>query len=270
MPLLSNSYFNLIDFDGLTAIQSDISSVVIPYVDGDIVNKIQAMPRTVTLYLRLKQAAGIENARRYIMQYVKPKLTGKVRMERDEHILELEGLVEEISLPRFEAGCVMAITLHCSQPYWQDLKQVISGLSQILNLHYFPINQGGLAFPVEGIPFGAYDDDLTQDIYNAGDVSTGIVIQIVANGTVVNPRIYNTLTGEYIGITDTLTLNDEVVISTVKGEKFISKNNVNIIDKIASGSTFLQLETGSNTFTISADSGVEAVYFAIMYRQKYV
>lgn len=270
MPLLQSDYFNIVDVDGFTRIQSDISSVIIPYVDGDKITKIQAQPRPVTLYLRLKQSAGIEKAKRYIFQFVKPKVQGIIRAEQDGRTLELIGTVEEIDLPRFERGCIMAISLHCSTPYWQDVKQVISGLSQIINLHYFPLDQGGLAFPVEGVPFGAYDDDLSQEIVNLGDASTGLVIKIVAKGEVVNPKIYNTFTGEYVGINDTLQTNDEVTISTVKGEKYILKNGVNIIDKIMSGATFLQLATSVNEFTISADSGIEAVYFTMMYRQLYV
>lgn len=270
MPLFGNPYFTLTDVDGFTTVASSLASVTVPSVDGDIITNIQAQPRTVVLYLRLKQSAGIEAAKRYIFQYVKPKLSGTLQLTQDGREIELTGLVETIELPRMAQGCTMAITLHCSQPYWSDVDFVVEMISQIINLHYFPIDQGGLAFPPAGVPFGAYDNDLTRTIENAGDVETGCVITIVALGTVTNPRIWNTQTGEFIGITDTLAGNDSVIISTIKGQKTITKNGVNIIDKIAAGSTFLQIETGQNEFTISADNGISNVYFTLTYKQLYV
>jgi hypothetical protein len=270
MPLLGSQYFTLTGIDGFTTVQSSIASVVVPFVDGDTITNIQAQPRSVVLYLRLKETAGIEAAKRYIFQYVKPKLTGKLQLQQDGRNIELAGVVEAIELPRFEQGCTMAITLHCSQPYWQDVDFVVQEISEIINLHYFPLPEGGLAFPADGVPFGAYDEDLTQELTNEGDVETGMVITIIALGEVVNPRIYNTYTGDYIGVTDTLEGNDAVTISTIKGQKTITKNGENIIDKIMSGSTFLQLATGTNEFTIQADGGIENVYFTMTYKELYV
>lgn len=270
MPLLSNPYFTIVDIEGFTSVTSDLASVTVPFVDGDTVTNIQAQPRTVVIYLRLKQSAGIEAAKRYVLQYVKPKLNGTLQMTRDGKETQLVGLVEAIELPRFEQGCTMQVTLHCSQPYWEDVDFVVQEISQVIDLHYFPEDQGGLAFPTDGVPFGVYDDDLTRSMTNEGDVDTGVLITIIALGAVTNPKIYNTLTGEYIGITDTLAGNDEVVINTIVGQKTVTKNGVNIIDKIMSGSKFLQLGVGYNEFTIEADSGIDSVYFTLTYKQKYV
>lgn len=271
MPLLNNQYFTLTDIDGFTTVKSDIASVTVPFVDGDTITNIQAQPRSVVLYLRLKESAGIETAKRYVFGYVKPKLTGTLQLQQDERNLQLVGVVEAIELPRFGQGCTMAITMHCSQPYWQDVDFVVAEISEIINLHYFPIDQGGLAFPTEGVPFGAYDDDLTQELTNNGDVETGLVITIISTGTVVNPRIYNTYTGEFIGVNDTLAGNEYVTITTIKGQKTITKNGgENIIDKIMQGSTFLQLATGTNEFNIQAESGIDDVYFTLTYKRLYV
>lgn len=270
MPLLGNQYFSLTGVDGFTTLASNLASVTVPSVDGDTVTNIQAQPRTVVLYLRLKQAAGIETAKRYIFQYIKPKLSGTLQLNQDGRQIELAGIVETIELPRFDQGCTMAVTMHCSQPYWQDVDFVVQMISQIIDLHYFPDDQGGLAFPQSGLPFGAYDNDLTRTLDNAGDVDTGCVITIVALGEVVNPKIWNNQTGAFIGIDDTLAGNDQVIINTIKGQKTVTKNGVNIIDKISAGSTFLQIETGQNELTISADSGLEYVYFTITYKQLYV
>ena len=57
MPLLDSDYFTLSEIDGFTFAQSNIASVVVPFVDGDTITNIQANPRAVTLYLSIKQTA---------------------------------------------------------------------------------------------------------------------------------------------------------------------------------------------------------------------
>lgn len=264
MSLLHNDYFSVIDITGLTSINNDVAAVVVPQMDGDVINNVQAQPRDVTIYLRLKQSAGIQRAQRYVMQYVKPKLTGTLHMVRDDLDIKLEGIVTAIDLPRFTQGCTMAITLYCSMPYWVDVNTVQAELSTIINLHHFPIS-----FPAEGVPFGEYDNDLSQHLNNTGDVATGMIITLIATGDVVNPKLTAT-DGQFIGITDTLQENDEVIINTVKGEKSITKNGTDILNKITEGSHFLQLQTGDNKFTISADEGVNNMYFMLEYRRLYI
>lgn len=270
MPFFGNEYFNIVGADGLTTVMSDISAVVVPFVDGDTVTNVQATPRTVVLYLAPRQDAGVEEMERYVLRHVKPKQTGRLHIERDGRNIELAGIVEAIDLPRFERGCIMAITMHCSMPYWQDVDYAVAEISEIINLHYFPLDLGGLAFPADGIPFGVYDDDLTQTVTNRGDVEAGMIIQIIATGEVVNPRIIDRATGEYIGVDDTLQGNDEVTIVTLKGQKSITKNGVNVIDTITEGSTFMQIPTGETEYTIGADEGIENLYFTLSFKQRYI
>lgn len=268
MPLLNDSHYVLTGVDGFTSISSNVSSVTVPYVDGDNVTNVQAQPRSLVIYLRL--TGDIETSKRYIFRYVKPKVNGTIRLNQDERDIQLSGIVEAIQLPRFEQGCTMQITLHCAQPYWEDVDFVVKEISTILDLHYFPIELGGLAFPPSGVPFGVYDTNQTRNMENNGDVDTGMVITVIALGEVKNPRIYNTLTGDYIGIDDILQGNDEVIINTIKGQKTITKNGVNIIDRITKGSSFLQIEVGHNEFTIDALKGLDNVYFTLTYKQRYV
>lgn len=264
MPLFSNDFFNLVDITGLTMLNSNVASVVVPYMDGDVVNSVQAQPREPTLYLRLKQSAGIQAAKRYVMQYVKPKRSGTLHIVCDDMDIRLEGIVTAVDLPRFTQGCTMAVTLYCAMPYWVDSEAVKAEISPIINMHHFPVS-----FPEEGIVLGTFDNDLSQHLVNRGDVETGMIISMIATGEVVNPRL-TAEDGRFIGINDTLQENDEVIINTVKGEKSITKNGVNILNKIAEGSHFLQLQTGDNRFTISADEGVNSIYFTLEYKRLYI
>ena len=264
MALIGNQMFTLTSIDGFTSADSDVSSVIVPFVDGDTVTNVQARAREITLYLRLKQDVGIELAKQYVLSYVKLKKPCKLSMVRNGQPLEISGTVTYIDLPRFEQGCTMQISLHCEMPYWTDVDYIINEIRDVIQLHHFP-----LAFPA-AIPFGVYDDDNTQTCTNNGDVTTGMLMRLIALDTVVNPKVVNADTGEYIGINDTLTANDEVIINTNKGQKSITKNGVNIINKIMTGSTFLQLESGVNAFNLQAASGASNIYLQLEYKRRFI
>ena len=174
-------------------------------------------------------------------------------------------------MPRFTSIATMQISLYCSQPYWEDVDYLVQDISEVIDLHYFTdYPDDMLYFPEEGIPFGEYDTNRTKVLENTGDVDVGLEIHIIALGNVENPVIYNA-DGEFIGINDTLSSGEEIIITTEKGNKTITKNGANIISKIMRESTWLQLRTGENEFTIDSKDGTEGnMYFTVTYKRRYV
>ena len=166
-------------------------------------------------------------------------------------------------MPRFTNNVIMQITLYCAQPYWEDADYIVKYISDILNLHRFQITWS------EPLPMGVYDMTRTRSFLNEGDAAVGMIVTITAQGDVVNPALYNNLTGEYIGIDDTLSVGDEVVINTIRGQKSITKNGVNVLSKLRAGSTWMQLDVGNNIFLIDADSGASDMYFTLIFKQAY-
>ena len=143
-------------------------------------------------------------------------------------------------------------------------------ISRVLNMHYFPLDVGGLAFPVEGLIMGEYNLNMTQTYTNDGDAECGVVITIIALGDVLNPAIYKQ-DGTFIGVKDSMVSGDEIIINTNRGEKGITKNGANILSKIMPGSTFIQLETGDNELTIDSDGDTEGnVYFTLSFKRRCV
>lgn len=271
MPLVNNEYFYLAGCDGLTRTNISLASSTTPSMDGDRVNNVQAQPRSIVLYLEARQGKNVEDVKRYVTAYVKPKLSGTLRWNQNEREIEITGIVQAMEMPRFSQKCIMQITLYCSEPYWADLAYLITELSNIIGMHYFPIDIGGLSFPTEGVPFGVYERNHVKNFTNDGDVASGMIITITALTVATNPVLRNLSTGQFIGINDTLVAGDEVIISTYKGRKTITKNGVNIIDKIMPGATFLQLEVGGNEFMIdSDDEEIANMYFTLTYKRLYV
>lgn len=270
IDLFRNPYFDLTNVDGMTGVANDIAASTTPSMDGDKINNIQTQPRGIVLDLRIKDCVSVEEAKRYILRSVKPKQKGKLVLNHAGRELSISGVVEAISMPRFDQEITMQVTLYCSNPYWQDVENVLLEISRILNMHYFSLDVGGLAFPVEGVVMGEYDTNMTRTYTNDGDAECGMIITIVALADVLNPAIYKP-DGSYIGVNDSMVLGDEIIINTNRGEKSITKNGVNILSKIKPGSTFLQLDTGDNELTINSDGDTEGnVYFMLSFKRRFV
>lgn len=270
IDLWQNELFHLVDVDGLTSVTADVASSTTPSMDGDIINMIQAQPRGIVLTLRFKQGVSVEMAKRYVLAVVKPKHKGTLRMVDEGRETEIVGVVTGVTMPRFTNAVMMQITMHCSAPFWEDVNDIIVKLSRIRDMHYFPVPEMGLAFPVEGVAFGVYDVNMTQTYTNEGDVECGMVITIIAVADVTNPTIYRS-DGAFIGINDTLVAGDEIVIDTNKGRKSIKKNGVSIFSKVRAGSDFFQLEVGNNEITIDSEDGTENnMYFTLSFKRRFV
>lgn len=269
LDLFNDEFFDLVDAENLTFANTSIAAATIPTIDGDNVNNIQANPRPIALYLRVKNYVDVELCKRHILNVIKLKQKAKLTFTQglgdEQRIIEIDGLVESVEMPRFSNSCTMIIHLHCENSYWQDVNAVIVEISRVIGSHHFEI-----FFPINApIPLGYIDRQMTQSYTNDGDVDTGVIISIVALGAVTNPRITNAA-GEYIGVNDSLVANDKIIINTNKGSKTITKNGVSILNKIKAGSTFIQMATGENQFTIGADSGAGNMYFNITFKRQFI
>ena len=268
LPLWFSDYFIVSNVDGMTASAVNVSSNTVYSMDGDRITNMQTQPRQIIIDLTIKQGVSVEAAKEHVLQFVKPKQAATLLLNYDlsgaEQSKAINGRVSSITMPRFTNNAVMQIALYCPVPYWEDAEFIVKYISDILDLHHFEITWS------EPLPMGVYDITRTREILNMGDAAVGMVVTISAQGAVKNPALYNNLTGEYIGITDTLAVGDEVVINTIRGQKSITKNGVNVLSKLMAGSTWLQLDVGSNILLVDAESGASEMYFALTFKQAYV
>lgn len=269
LPLSHNNRFKLSHVDGITLAEVDISTTTNPTIDGDIVNNTRVIARPITLDISIERE--VESTARYILRYIKTKMKGTLRRTQDGRTMQISGIVESISLPRFTSAATMQISMHCSQPFWEDIENTSEEIAEVLDLFYFTDKPDDmLYFPEEGIAFGEIDMNRTKVLTNEGDASVGMEIHITALNTVKNPIIYNS-DGQYFGVDITLQSGDEIIITTEKGNKTLTLNGANIISKRREGSTWLQLELGENEFTIDSEDGTEGnMYFTVVYKQRYI
>lgn len=276
LDLIHSDLFTLTNVDGMTAAATDISSVVIGGIDGDYINNIQAQPRGIIFDLRIKQNVNVEYAKRAVLEIVKLKQSCSLQWTQNNRTLTIKGVVDTVTMPRWNNEVTMQISIHCGQPFWEDLNEILAEISEAKNLHYFTDIEGDmLYFPEAGIPLGEYDLSRTRKFFNAGDVAVGMIIEVLAVDTVTNPIIYDQ-NGNFFGVgygSKSLTMyaGDKLIINTKTGEKSVTLNGVSQLDKVKPRSTWLQFAAGENEFSInSEDLSVENMIFSLIYKQRYI
>ena len=278
LDLLNNTNkFILFKAEALHGIETDISESESPYMDGSNIDIVKALPRGIELTFKL--VGEVKDSINFFTKYIKSKQFVTLREIEDDKDIIIKGVATIPPYSRMLQDCEITLTIYCGQPYWEDINYVVEIISEKIDLLFFPIN--GQYFTSIGRPFGVIDTSLEKTFINKGDVSVGMLLNLVALGTVTNPRIScssGEQNGWYMQLNLTLQSNDEVKINTVKGNKYItingsdSYNGKPILSYLEfKGLDWLQLETGANTFNVSTSGGAtnSNVYFNINYKARY-
>lgn len=276
LDLLNNrNRFILKAADALHGIETDISESESPYTDGAEIESVKALPRGIELTFKL--VGDVKTSIDYFTSIVKSKQLVTLIEEENGKQLIINGVATIPPYTRMLRSCELILAIYCGQPYWEDLNYIVGVISEKIDLLYFPVD--GQYFTETGRPFGVIDTDLEKTFINEGDVNVGMLITLIALGSITKPRIScssGEQNGWYMQLNLTLAANDVVEISTIRGNKYITINGSEYIngDPILNklefvGNDWLQLEQGDNKFNITAASGISNAYFNIMYKGRY-
>jgi hypothetical protein len=153
-------------------------------------------------------------------------------------------------------------------------KKTVTIFSGIEPLFEFPFENNSLTDNL--LEFGGIIVNQEKTVFYKGDSEVGIVIYIHAIGEATNLTIYNALTREVLKIdTDRLEAltgsiikaGDDIIISTIKGEKFIrlirDGEYINILNCLGRNSDWFRLVKGDNVFIFTAETGDTNLQFRI-------
>lgn len=228
--------------------------------DGSIVTNSRVSKRNIVIYLKIN--GDVENNRLNLYQYAQTGKYIKLYISTESKNVWIEGRVESIETTMFNMTTICQISVLCPEPYFKDLEETINSISTIKGNFYFPF------YTVEPIPFSVYETIQVLNLLNLGNVKSGMTIEISAKGKILNPLIYNRETQEFIGFGCTqrpfeMQPSDRIIVTTYTNNKKVKliRNAVetNIFNNLRPNSTFLQLDSGDNTFTYSADDGDEFI-----------
>lgn len=238
--------------------------------DGSIVTNSRVAKRNIVIYLQIN--GDVESNRLNIYQYAQTGKYIKLYISNNTKNVWIEGRVESIETTMFSMKTICQISVLCPDPFLKDVQETINSMTTVKGNFYFPF------YTVEPIPFSVYEKIQVLNMINSGNVKNGMTIEISAKGKILNPIIYNRETQEFIGLGCTerpfeMHTSDRIVITTYTNNKKVTlirnAEETNIFNSLRPNSTFLQLESGDNIFTYSADSGNENIDIKFKYYSQY-
>ena len=274
VELTHNPAYDITEIDGIDPAEAVINVSKNAGADGSVFNSAYVNDRQITITLCVNHPTEINRIALY--QFFKPKFPVTLYYKNASRDVYINGYVQGVQIGFFEKKQTIQIVITCPMPFFNGSSVRVQSFSDIENLFEFPfsveminnaimgvgvVGTARLSEAVTGIEFSRIIEDREATIVNYGDVETGGIIRIYADGTVVTPKIFNTKTNEYFILNTTLIGADEVIINTRRGEKSVTllRSGVksNIVGTIAPGSSWFQLAPGNNTFMLGADASAE-------------
>lgn len=252
IELTNNDAYVIKSIDGLDPPDALLNLYKVAGVDGTSYNSATLDNRQIILTIAINDPA--EDNRNALYKYFQAKRPSRLYFSDDTKEVYAEGYVQNITIPLFEQKQLFQVTMICNDPYLHyatPLEYSFGDGTEGLFEFPFSIPSGGIEFSVaeSGHDF----------IVNNPDGECGLIIKFLASGSVSNPRLYHGDSDEFIGVTTSMQSGDEIVINTRVGAKSIQRirgtSVTNLISSRMSGSSWIRLFQGDNSFSLSATSG---------------
>lgn len=277
---------------GLESSEFEISTSQNALVDGETVDGKKIKARPIHIEARFRSNADNAKNRAEIIKFFNPKYTGKaliVLMGVSRNIeYELEGWTFKKQV-NMDENLKILVDLKCPDPYMLNVDNFGQNMARVTPLFAFPwrvsghnqvaaydaVDAGnshylrGCAIQGHVASYKVFKSDVL--LLNDGDVPTGVQIRFkAARGPVTNPKITNTMTGEFVRVRVAMEQGDELVIDTDEHHQIIELNGVNTYQKIDRHSIPFQLVVGDNYLVYDADSNYTNMDVYLYYRPKYL
>lgn len=271
------------EITGIGPVKADVNMTKISSGDGSRYNSARVDTRNIVFKLILLGSPSVEEARQLTYKYFPVKKPVTIVIETDKRIGKTVGIVESNEPNIFSEQEETQISVICENPYFTNM---LGGETKLVTFFgtepafEFPFSNESLEEPL--LEFGIIKLRQEEIVTYDGDAETGFVIRMHALGEVRQITIYNTGTRESMKL-DTEKLKtitgqgiiagDEITISTVKGEKYITllRDGIvtNILNALDKDTDWFQLAKGDNRFAYICEYGAENLEFKIEYKTLY-
>ena len=268
------SGFFISKIEGLGPSKATINTAEMATGDGSLFNSSRVMQRNIVLTLGFLSDPTIEDVRQRSYKYFPIKKQILIRVETDNRVGEIYGYVESNEPIIFSSMTGTVISIICPDPNFRSLETNTTVFSGIESTFSFEFSNESLTENL--IEFGSIINRTEQTVYYTGDADAGVSILIHAIGAATNIAIYNNDTRESMEIDTTklaaltgagVTASDDILISTVNGDKYIYllRNGIytNILNCLGKDTDWFHLVRGDNLFSYTADTGLTNLQFKI-------
>jgi hypothetical protein len=263
------------DVSGISDLKNTIYSTSSMGQHGDTYAGNRIEPRDIEMSGKIKDPGKDTqlSLRRQMLKILNPELDGTLYYNYGNFSRKIGAKVKES--PRFSHRGLsqeFSILFKCLDPFWREETDQHVDMASWLPDWVFPtvIDKDDL----ESMIYGHREITVIVDVYNAGHVSTGMLIQFKALGSLTGPELFNLNTREFMKIDYTMQADDVITVDTSYGNKSITllRGGVktNLYRYMNVDSTFLQLDIGDNLFRYNADSGLTNLEVTVNFAQKYL
>ncbi len=246
--------YTITDIEGLNPPDATINTSQIAMLDGEKFNSAKVNMRTLNIAFAIETDA--ERNRIEVYRVLKPKRPVTVYYQSDLRDVYIIGYIKALDIGYFDQKQVCTVSILCPSPFWRSAQEFVNELSRIIGMFHFPFSSTA----IPQIVFGYEDATASVTVDNAGDLETGLIIQIYARAQVANPKIFDYETQEFIGVNYTLLPADLVTIDTNPGRKTVKllREGVtyNIFNALMKDSAWLQLPANGGVYTYMVGSGM--------------
>lgn len=253
LTFTQNSPFTISEIEGLNPPEATINTSEVALIDGAKYNSAKLNMRSINVAFAIEYQAA--KNRIEVFKVLKSKQYMKLYYNGQYRQVFIEGYIQSIDISYFEMKQIVTCAILCPSPYFKEAQIIVDELLNIISAFHFPF--ASTATPE--LLFGYINNDVGINVENDGDVDCGMIIEIYANSTITNPKIFNYVTQEFFGLNYTLQAADLITIDTRQGQKSVTllRNGVetNLFNYVMKNSTWLQLAAEGSTFVYEVGSG---------------
>lgn len=258
--------YNVVATEGLTPVAATINTTGNGVVDGTFYNSSFLSERNIIL--TMVPDGDIEEKRLELYKIFRPKSLARVYIKSKLRNVYIESRVESVELDLHVKRQSITVSLIAPQPYFLNADEKVYNQTAVMSDLEIPFE-----IPQEGLEFGNITKERDITIVNEGEEASGLIMEIIATDTAVNPVIYNKTTREKFCIREKMLRGDKIEINTHKGQKKIEMNRgtvkTNLLNKIEKNSKWLAVETGKNIFSYGCAAGEENIRIKYRFNEMY-
>lgn len=245
---------------GLTPPNATINTSVLATADGSQFNSSRLNDRNIVM--TIYPTRNVEQNRINLYRYIKSKQYIKLYLTTDSRDVWIDGYVTSIDGDLYENPQRLQVSIICPDPYFKSMQLEITNFSNVTGQFEFPF-----AIDNDGVEISTLTSYGEKTIFNSSDDETGVVIELHAMNTVLEPTIYNQTTNERFTIEYEMQLGDKIILDTRKGKKSLKVIHdgveSNIINNMVPGSDWFNLVVGDNIFSYTCIHGAASLALTI-------
>ena len=213
---------------------------------GSTFQSSNVQSRPVTINGRLVGAFQTQMKNR-LLSVVRPDLSAK--LYADDYYLEVRPTATPVIEGR-ENNASFQFSVLAAYPYWQKDNSASETLSGVRKSFKFPWNIS------KHYRFGEVITAAFINIYNEGQVPVPYTVTFTAIDTVVDPKLIEADTNEYLLLNKTLVAGEKVVIEITHDRTYVTSSvDGECRGALDLGSSFFRLKVGDNVIKPEATSG---------------